>query len=70
MLKETIETRVHTTKDGTLNLSIQVGPPQAQQMILLTNRDRDLFLAALEEADVRPNRSLRKAGNRFKRSYQ
>jgi uncharacterized protein (DUF1778 family) len=53
-----------------LNLSIQVGPPQAQQMILLTNRDRDLFLAALEEADVRPNRSLRKAGNRFKRSYQ
>jgi uncharacterized protein (DUF1778 family) len=39
-----------------------------QQMINLTNRDRDLFLAALE-ADVRPNRSLRKAAERFKRSH-
>jgi len=41
---------------------------ERQQMIHLTNRDRDLFLAALE-ADVRPNRSLRKAAERFKRSY-
>ena len=41
---------------------------ERQQMIRLTNRDRDLFLAALD-ADVRPNRSLRKAAQRFKRSY-
>jgi hypothetical protein len=27
MLNETIETRGHTTKDGTLNLSIKVGAP-------------------------------------------
>lgn len=40
-----------------------------QQMIHLTNRDCDLFLAALE-ADVRPNQSLRKAAERFKRSYK
>lgn len=39
---------------------------ERQQMIHLTNRDRDLFLAALE-TDVRPNRALRKAAERFKR---
>ena len=42
---------------------------QRQQMIHLTNRDRDLFLAALEK-DVRPNRALRKAAERFKRSHR
>lgn len=40
---------------------------ERQQLIQLTNRDRDLFLAALE-TDVRPNRALRKAAERFKRS--
>ena len=40
---------------------------ERQQLIQLTNRDRDLFLTALE-ADVRPNRALRKAAARFKRS--
>ena len=39
---------------------------ERQQLIQLTNRDRDLFLAALE-TDVRPNRALRKAAERFKR---
>lgn len=42
---------------------------ERQQMIHLTNRDRDLFLAALE-SDARPNRSLRKAAERFKRTYE
>jgi uncharacterized protein (DUF1778 family) len=41
---------------------------QRQQAIRLTDRDRNLFLAALE-ADVRPNRTLRKAAERFKRSH-
>jgi len=36
------------------------------QAIRLTNRDRDLFLAALD-ADERPNAALRKAAQRFKR---
>ena len=40
---------------------------QRQQLIHLSNRDRDLFLTALE-ADVRPNRALRKAAERFKRA--
>ena len=35
-------------------------------IIRLTNRDRDLFLAALD-ADERPNPALRKAAQRFKR---
>lgn len=42
---------------------------ERQQIIRLTNRDRDLFLAALK-ADAGPNRSLRKAAQRFKRSYK
>ena len=42
---------------------------QRQRMIHLSNRDRDLFLTALE-ADGRPNRALRKAAERFKRSYR
>ena len=42
---------------------------ERQQMIRLTTRDRDLFLAALE-TDARPNAALRKAAGRFKRSYQ
>lgn len=40
---------------------------ERQKLIQLTNRDRDLFLAALE-TDVRPNRALRKAAERFKNS--
>jgi uncharacterized protein (DUF1778 family) len=39
---------------------------ERQQMIRLTNRDRDLFLAGLE-SDIHPNRALRKAATRFKR---
>lgn len=42
---------------------------ERQQLIRLTNRDRDLFLNALE-SDVRPNRNLRKAADRFKRYYK
>jgi uncharacterized protein (DUF1778 family) len=42
---------------------------ERQQMIRLTNRDRDLFLAALD-ANVRPNRALLKAAERFKRSHR
>ena len=42
---------------------------ERQQMIHLTNRDRDLFLAALKK-DVRPNHALRKAAERFKRRQE
>ena len=41
---------------------------ERQEIVRLTNRDRELFLAALE-ADVRPNRALRKAAQRFKRLH-
>src|SRR5688572_31516240 len=40
---------------------------ERQRLIQLSDRDRDPFLAALE-TDVRPNRALRKAAERFKRS--
>jgi len=39
---------------------------ERHRMIQLSTRDRDLFLTALE-TDVRPNRALRKAAERFKR---
>ena|SRR5688572_2728939 len=42
---------------------------EPQQSIRLTNRDRDLFLSALE-GEVHPNRALRKAAERFKRSLR
>lgn len=34
----------------------------------LSNRDRDAFLAALEAADVRPNKALTAAARRYKKS--
>lgn len=39
---------------------------QRHQTMRLTNRDRDLFLSALD-GNVRPNRALRKAAEKFKR---
>ncbi len=42
---------------------------QRHDTIRLTNRDRDLFLAALDE-EARPNSALRKAANKFKREYR
>lgn len=42
---------------------------ETQQMIRLTKRDWELFLASLE-SDARPNRALRNAAEKFKRSYR
>ena len=38
MLNETIETRGHTTKDGTLNLSIKVGAADADVAVIVQVR--------------------------------
>ena len=37
--------------------------------IQMTNRDRDLFLAALD-TETRPNSALRKAAEQYKRQYR
>lgn len=42
---------------------------QRHETIRLTQRDRDLFLAALD-SDAHPNRALRKAAEKFKRQYR
>lgn len=42
---------------------------KTQEMIRLTERDWELFLASLE-SDARPNRALQKAAERFKRFYR
>jgi len=33
----------------------------------LSNRDRDIFLALLDDADAKPNETLKKAAERYKR---
>ena len=38
MLNETIETRGHTTKDGTLNLSVKVGAVDADVAVIVQVR--------------------------------
>ncbi len=38
-----------------------------QDTTVLTNRDRDRFLAALDNASLRPNAALRKAAAQYKR---
>lgn len=38
MLNETIETRGHTTKDGTLNLSVKVGASDADVAVVVQVR--------------------------------
>ncbi len=38
-----------------------------QTVTLLSNRDRDLFLAALDDADLKPNKKLLAAAKRYKR---
>ncbi len=38
MLNETIETREHTTKDGTLNLSVKVGATDADVVVVVQVR--------------------------------
>ena len=42
---------------------------QRHNTIRMTNRDRDLFLAALD-AGPRPNSALRKAADKYKRKYR
>ena len=42
---------------------------QRHDSIRLTNRDRDVFLAALDP-EARPNSALRKAAEKFKRQYR
>ncbi|MGI9065033.1 MAG: DUF1778 domain-containing protein [Pyrinomonadaceae bacterium] len=42
---------------------------QRHDSIRLTNRDRDLFLAALD-AEALPNSALRKAADKFKRKHR
>jgi uncharacterized protein (DUF1778 family) len=40
----------------------------ANGITVLSNRDRDIFLAMLD-ADARPNEALRRAANRYKKKY-
>jgi len=73
-IKEIIEQAVEVSQQSlndfvvTSRLRVSEEVLERHGTIHLSNRDRDLFLTALE-ADVRPNRALRKAAERFKRFY-
>lgn len=43
---------------------------QDQTVTQLTNRDRDLFIAALDRADLKPNKRLLGAAKRYKRQIK
>jgi len=40
---------------------------QQKNVTVLTNRDRDLFLAALEDVEAKPNQALQDAAQRYKK---
>ncbi len=42
---------------------------QEHNVTILSNRDRDLFVALLDDADVRPNKALREAAKRYKKHF-
>jgi uncharacterized protein (DUF1778 family) len=56
------------TDFGWTNSLLSEEAVEGQQMILLTERDWDLFLNSLE-GEAPPNRALRDAVKRFKRSH-
>jgi uncharacterized protein (DUF1778 family) len=42
---------------------------QQQSLTILSERDRDLFVALLDDADARPNRALQAAARRHKKHF-
>jgi len=42
---------------------------RAQNVTALSNRDRDIFVALLDDADARPNKALTEAARRYKKHF-
>lgn len=72
-LKEVIEAaaahRGQSVSDFAISTLVQSarGVIQEQAVTVLSNRDRDLFLALLDDVEAEPNAALRKAAERYKK---
>lgn len=43
---------------------------QERQVTILSSRDRAIFMAALDDADARPNAALQAAAKRYKKQFK
>jgi uncharacterized protein (DUF1778 family) len=73
-LKEVIETaaahRGQSVSDYAVSTLVQCarGIIQEHDVTVLSDRDRDIFLALLDDADATPNEALKKAAERYKKN--
>ncbi len=71
-LKETIEQAASALGQSVSEFTVSTIVRQAREVLReaqatqLSNRDRDTFLAALDDLDQRPNESLQTAARRYK----
>lgn len=74
-LKETIEQAASALGQSVSEFTVSTVVREARevlqevQMTRLTNRDRDLFLSALDELDRRPNQALQLAASRYQQRF-
>ncbi len=74
-LKETIEQAAAELGQTVSEFAVSTLVREARQVIeqgrqtRLSNRDRDLFIKALEDADAKPNEPLKAAGRKYKRRF-
>ena len=72
-LKELIEAaaahRGQSVSDFAIATLVQSahGVIHEQDVTVLSNRDRDIFMALLDDADAKPNEALKKATERYKK---
>ncbi len=72
-LKQVIEAAAAQLGQSVSDFAIATLVQQARQVVRdqavtrLSNRDRDLFLAALDRTDLKPNKKLLAAAKRYKR---
>lgn len=72
-LKETIEEAASLTGQTVSDFAISVLVGSARRVIqehdrtVLTDRDRDVFMAQLDRLDARPNKALTAAARRYKK---
>jgi uncharacterized protein (DUF1778 family) len=74
-LKQTIERAAALTGQSVSEFAVSTLVRSARDVIHehdrteLSNRDRDLFIALLDDADARPNKALAAAARRYKRRH-
>ena len=69
IVEEAAVTLGQTVSDFTISTIVREARQVIQdaQFTRLSNQDRDIFLAALDSTDARPNESLKAAARRYKK---